>query len=145
SLLLSLVDAETGQRGYLLSGRPEFLEPYSKSEISVRQEMQELERFAAGDGELEAPVAQMLDAARDKLAELERSIALSRTGRADEALDLVRSGQGRALMESIRTRMAAIDEIENARLEARTSQSELGSRLTLAANALGGLLVLALA
>jgi two-component sensor histidine kinase/CHASE3 domain sensor protein len=145
SLLLSLVDAETGQRGFLLSGRPEFLEPYSKAEITVREEMEELERFAASDPWLEEPVALMLDAVGDKLAELERTIALSRTGRTGEALDLVRSGEGQALMESIRARMAAIDEIENQRLEGRTRQSELGSRLTLAANALGGMLVLVLA
>jgi two-component sensor histidine kinase/CHASE3 domain sensor protein len=145
SLLLSLVDAETGQRGFLLSGRPEFLEPYSKAEITVREEMEELERFAASDPWLEEPVALMLDAVGDKLAELERTIALSRTGRTGEALDMVRSGEGQALMESIRARMAAIDEIENQRLEGRTRQSELGSRLTLAANALGGMLVLVLA
>jgi two-component sensor histidine kinase/CHASE3 domain sensor protein len=145
SLLLSLVDAETGQRGFLLSGRPEFLEPYSKAEITVREEMEELERFAASDPWLEEPVALMLDAVGDKLAELERTVALSRTGRTGEALDMVRSGEGQALMESIRARMAAIDEIENERLEGRTRQSELGSRLTLAANALGGMLVLVLA
>jgi two-component sensor histidine kinase/CHASE3 domain sensor protein len=145
SLLLSLVDAETGQRGFLLSGRPEFLEPYSKAEITVREEMEELERFAASDPWLEEPVALMLDAVGDKLAELERTVALSRTGRTGEALDMVRSGEGQALMESIRARMAAIDEIENQRLEGRTRQSELGSRLTLAANALGGMLVLVLA
>ena len=34
-LLLSLVDAETGQRGFLLSGQPDFLAPYSRAEISV--------------------------------------------------------------------------------------------------------------
>src|SRR5690606_9817130 len=61
------------------------------------------------------------------------------------ALEQVRSGEGRALMESIRARMAAIDEIENDRLASRTQQSEHGSRLTLWANTLAGLLVLVLA
>ncbi|MBW8304983.1 MAG: hypothetical protein K0M78_13870 [Brevundimonas sp.] len=48
-------------------------------------------------------------------------------------------------MDTIRAEMAAIDEIEMVRLESRARQSELGSRLTLWANALGGLLVVVLA
>jgi two-component sensor histidine kinase len=145
ALLLSLVDAETGQRGFLLSGDPDFLAPYNRAETSVPDQMDELERLTAGDPQLEAHVAVMLEAAREKLAELERSVALSRTGRTGEAIQLVRSGLGRARMETIRTEIGAIDEIEMVRLESRTRQSELGSRLTLGANGLGGLLVLVLA
>jgi two-component sensor histidine kinase len=144
-VLLSLVDAETGQRGFLLSGSPEFLTPYSRAEITVPQQMEELEQLTAGDPQLEPHVAVLLEAARDKLAELERTIALSRTGRTGEALRLDRSGDGQAMMDAIRRRTAAIDEIENERLESRTRQSEHGLRLTTAANALAGLLVLVLA
>jgi len=145
ALLLSLVDAETGQRGFLLSGDPGFLGPYNRAETSVPDQLEDLKRLTAGDPQLEAHVAVMLEAARDKLAELERTVALSRTGRTGEAVQLVRSGQGRARMDRIRTEIGAIDEIEMVRLESRTRQSELGSRLTLSANALGGLLVLVLA
>ncbi|MDQ7812359.1 CHASE3 domain-containing protein [Brevundimonas sp.] len=145
ALLISLVDAETGQRGFLLTGRPEFLAPYNRAETSVPEQMAELERLTAGDPQLEAHVAVMLEASRDKLAELERSVALSRTGRIGEAVQLVRSGQGRALMDTIRAQIGAIDEIEMVRLESRTRQSEYGSGLTLWANALGGLLVVVLA
>jgi len=144
-LLLSLVDAETGQRGFLLSGDPRLLAPFNRAETSVPDRMDELERLTAGDPQLEAQVAVMLEAARDKLAELQRSVALSRTGRTAEAVQLVRSGRGQALMNTIRTGIAAVDEIEMVRLEARTRQSEHGSRLTLWANALGGVLVLVLA
>lgn len=144
-LLLSLVDAETGQRGFLLSGDPDFLAPYNRAETSVPAQMDELQRLTAGDPQLEAHVGVMLEAARDKLAELERSVVYSRTGRTGEAVQLVRSGGGRALMDVIRTEVGAVDEIEMVRLEARTRQSEHGSRLTLWANALSGLLVLVLA
>ncbi|MCS6627286.1 CHASE3 domain-containing protein [Roseibacterium beibuensis] len=144
-LLLSLVDAETGQRGFLLSGDPDFLAPYNRAATTVPDQMDELERLTVGDPQLEAHVAVMLEAARDKLAELERSVVLSRTGRTGEAVQSVRSGEGRALMDTIRTQIGAVDEIEAVRLEARTRQSEHGSRLTLGANALGGLLVLVLA
>lgn len=145
ALLQALVDAETGQRGFLLTGRPEFLEPYSRADRSVPEHIDELERLTLGDPLLEDQIAPMLDAARDKLAELDRTVTLARTGRTGQALQLVQSGGGEARMDSIRARLAAIDEIENERLAVRTRQSEHGSALTLWANALGGLLVLVLA
>ncbi len=145
TLLLSLLDAETGQRGYLLTGRAEFLSPYNRAEISVPEQMEDLERLTRDDPQLQAEVPPMLEAARDKMAEMDRALALSRTGRTAEALEQVRSGAGRALMDGIRARMAAIDEIENQRLATRTLQSERGSRRTLWANALAALLVLVLA
>ncbi|HEY0599088.1 sensor histidine kinase [Brevundimonas sp.] len=144
-LLLSLVDAETGQRGFLLSGRPEFLAPYTRAEILVPEQMRELEQLSGGDPQLDPHVATMLEAAKDKLAELQRPVDLSRTGRIVEAVQQVRSGQGQTLMETIRAQVAAIDEIENERFAVRTRQSEHGLILTLWANALGGLLVLVLA
>ncbi|HYD27967.1 sensor histidine kinase [Brevundimonas sp.] len=144
-LLLSLVDAETGQRGFLLSGSPEFLAPYTRAELSVPEQIEELERLSDGDPQLEPHVGAMLEAARDQLAELSRAVALSRTGRMGEAIQQVRSGHGQSLMEVVRARVAAIDEIENERFAARKRQSEHGLILTLWANALGGLLVVGLA
>ena len=145
SLLLTLVDAETGQRGFLLSGRPEFLDPYTRAEVSAPEQMRELQRLTEGDPALEPHVSTMLEAARDRLAELERTITLSRTGRTGPAVQMVRAGQGLAQMDAIRSGIAAIEEIESERLASRTRQSERGSRLTLWANALGGLLIVVLA
>ena len=145
SLLLTLVDAETGQRGFLISGRPEFLDPYTRAEVSAPEQMRELQQLTEGDPELEPHVSAMLEAARDRLAELERTITLSRTGRTGPAVQMVRAGQGLAQMDAIRTGIAAIEEIESERLASRTRQSERGSRLTLWANALGGLLIVVLA
>ncbi|HZW15343.1 MAG TPA: CHASE3 domain-containing protein [Brevundimonas sp.] len=145
ALLLSLVDAETGQRGFLLSGRPELLDPYIRAEVAAPERMRELERLTEGDTELGPHVAAMLEAARDRLVELERAVTLSRTGRTGAAVQLVRAGEGVAQMDAIRSGIAAIEEIENQRLASRTSQSERGSRLTLWTNALGGLLIVVLA
>ena len=145
ALLQALVDAETGQRGFLLTGRHEFLDPYSRAERSVPEQIDELEGLTAGDPLLKDQIGPMLGAARDQLAELDRTLTLARTGRTAEALQLVQSGRGEARMDSIRARLAAVDEIENQRLAVRTQQSERGSAVTLWANALGALLILVLA
>src|SRR5690606_34760719 len=63
ALLLALVDAETGQRGFLLTGRAEFLDPYSRADRSVPEHIEELERLTDGDPLLEDQIGPMLEAA----------------------------------------------------------------------------------
>lgn len=145
SVLLSLLDAETGQRGFLLSSRAEFLRPYTRAIAVVPEQMVELETLAAGDPELEPHVTRLLAAARDKTAELQRTIDLTRTGRIGEAVQLVRAGRGLYLMDTVRDEITAIEEIESQRLAFRTNQTERTSTVTVWANAFAGLLILVLA
>ncbi|MBA3048491.1 ATP-binding protein, partial [Brevundimonas sp.] len=79
------------------------------------------------------------------LAVMERSIALARTGRVGEAVSVVRLGEGKSLMDAMRTEIAAIDEIQATRLQFQTRQSEWAGAVTVMANALGGVLILVLA
>ncbi|MBU3974428.1 MAG: histidine kinase, partial [Alphaproteobacteria bacterium] len=76
---------------------------------------------------------------------MERSIALARTGRVGEAVSVVRLGEGKSLMDAMRTEIAAIDEIQATRLQFQTRQSEWAGAVTVMANALGGVLILVLA
>ncbi|RZJ05846.1 MAG: histidine kinase [Brevundimonas sp.] len=145
TVMISLLDAETGQRGFLLSSRAEFLRPYTRSMAVVPEQMGELEALAAGDPELEPHVQRLLVAARDKTTELQRTIDLTRTGRIGEAVQLVRAGRGVDLMDTVREEIGAIEEVEAVRLAFRTQQSERGATITVWANALAGLLILVLA
>ena len=74
TVMISLLDAETGQRGFLLSSRAEFLRPYTRAMGVIPEQMSELEALAAGDPELEPHVTRLLAAARDKTTELQRTI-----------------------------------------------------------------------
>jgi PAS domain S-box-containing protein len=100
----SLSDAETGQRGYLLTGDESFLEPYLAARDGIRGDLQELVGLATTDSarsHLEALVP-MADA---KLADLASVIEVRRTGGITAALAQVQGGQGKGLMDSIRARM----------------------------------------
>lgn len=143
--LLSLLDAETGQRGYLLTRRSEFLGPYAAAVTRLPEQFAEVERLTEGDAQLEPVVDVMLEAAQAKLAELDRSLDLARSGRDAEALRHVREGEGKVLMDRVRTQMAIIDEVETARLIARTEQTERSASITLWANVAAGLLIVLLA
>jgi CHASE3 domain sensor protein len=101
--LLSVVqDAETGQRGYLLTGENRYLEPYQKAlqnvEPSIKRLGTALERSGQG-GALLSRLRPVIDA---KLAELDETVALRRAGKADQALAIVLTDRGKNDMDSLR-------------------------------------------
>ena len=93
--VLSLAkDAETGQRGYVITGRPEYLVPYRAAVGSIRPQLDALERLIAGD-----PVQQrlMVDVRRRvgaKLGELELTVALRDRKGFDLTRDVIALGAG---------------------------------------------------
>jgi CHASE3 domain sensor protein len=110
-LLSALKDAETGQRGYLLTGDEAFLEPYVAVRDSVSGQLEELRQLAlssAAHQHLDA-LAPLVDA---KMAELSHVIELRRNQDMTAALAVVGSGPGKRLMDSIRVEMGAFIRIE---------------------------------
>jgi len=143
--LTRLVDAETSQRGFLLTAGPEYLTFHSGAAQDVPALMQDLIGLTAGDPDLAPRVELIGELSAERLALMERSISMARTGRIGEALTVVRAGDGKRFMDAIRDEIAAIDEIQATRLQFRSRQSNWAGRVTMLANAVGGLLILALA
>ncbi len=121
--VLSLVkDAETGQRGYLLTEREDYLAPYRVAESDLTPTLRSLRELVANDG-LDGRVDELATAADEKVAELKRTILLEREKRRGEALEIVRSGKGKVLMDRIRTLADEIRAEEEQMLEARQASS----------------------
>jgi signal transduction histidine kinase len=144
-VLISLLNAETGQRGFLLSGSVSTLQPYRAAAETLPRELARLETLAGDDPNLAPRVDRIQELATAKRAELQRTIDLASTGRIGEAVRLMRTGEGQQLMDRLRQEIAAIDEIEQTRLQFRTRQSEWAGAVTAIVNALSGLLILTLA
>ncbi len=103
-LLSALKDAETGQRGYLLTGDEAFLETYlavHNSIIGKLKELRQLSLVPAANDHLDA-LGPMVDA---RLAHISQAIELRRNHDETAAVAMVRSGQGKQLMDSIRAEM----------------------------------------
>jgi PAS domain S-box-containing protein len=99
----ALKDTETGQRGYLLTGDERYLEPYQVGRGEVSTATEKLQRLGTS-GDLPATgIERLKNVTERKLAELEKTIKLRRDGNAQAAVDEVRTGLGRKLMEEIRT------------------------------------------
>ena len=125
-----LQDAESGQRGYLLTGNQSYLEPYNKSVAAVAGEMKVLGAALVGTPSREAAFQKLTGLVDDKLRELAQSIGLYRQGKQAEAIELVRSDAGKAYMDGIREVIGAIRRDEGATLQSRlASADEAGERL----------------
>lgn len=101
-LLVHLVDAETGQRGYLLTGEPTYLEPYRESVTRIGDDRVALRKFLRADSLLERALGRLGPLLTAKLAVLDTTIALQRAGRTQAARQIVLGGRGKDLMDRIR-------------------------------------------
>ena len=135
--LLDLEDAETGQRGYLLTGEPSYLAPYTAADSRIRAELATLGRLTSGDVSLQRALADLARATAEKQRELTRTISLYQSSDVQAALELVKSGRGKALMDEIRAAVGS--------MHAREEQLLAGRMGTAATNtAVGWFAVIAL-
>ena len=102
SFLSAMKDAETGQRGYLLTGDEPYLEPYNNALQVVGAELKGLQELA-GCGELPQPrVDEVARLTLERLAGLQRTIELRRGLGLEAALALERQNRGKEVMDGIR-------------------------------------------
>jgi PAS domain S-box-containing protein len=117
-----LLNAETGQRGYLLTGELQYLEPYNRAVSEIDGHIATLARATSDNPAELANVAQLRIFAHEKLIELAKTVALYRAGNADQAKAEVLSGRGLIAMENLR-RVIADMQREESGVEAIRSAS----------------------
>src|SRR5262249_39957078 len=102
TVLADLKDAETGQRGFLLTGDERAPHPYRHSLATTRQSLSHLRTLTAGHRVGQDPMRAVDAAITAKLAELATTIGLHREKGFDAALAVVRTDRGQALMDRVR-------------------------------------------
>lgn len=107
-----LQDAESAQRGYLLTNQASYLQPYSASRARLGADLASLERSVVDAPEVAALVPPLQRVVAVKFDELAETIALQRAGRRGAALAVVRSGRGQNAMISARELLASIATVE---------------------------------
>lgn len=120
----AMQDAETGQRGYLLTGEEPYLTPYTEARVQAQRELTALEALASRNQLPTAEISRLRALAEEKLTELGRTIELRRRGRISEALVLVRSDRGKAVMDELRSVIGRAEEREQQVLNERMSESD---------------------
>jgi PAS domain S-box-containing protein len=141
-------DAERGQRGYLLSGKPEYLEPYEMALTRLPVVFELLRQRSAGNAERQREFEALWSVIEQKLAELALTIKVRTESGEEPARQILMTDRGRALMLDIRTRLDTVVEEETERLTERRAAWELRdreTRLLIAAGSAVTVLFLALA
>lgn len=148
-----LLDAETGQRGYLYTNSEAFLQPYLNARETLDDTVRELERLIGDTPVQQARVEQLEQLIEAKMNELAETIRLKQAGQEESLRSLVLSGEGQAVMNDIRALMNEMQDTEVELLAERSQRADnattvatltiLGS--TLAAMALGAIVLIFIA
>lgn len=127
-VLSTLKDAETGQRGYLLTGDSTYLEPYQAALDSIGPRMAVLTDLIGHDPAMQQPLADMKSLTAEKMTELHDTIAARHAQGQSAAMTIIQSGRGKLLMDRIRHIIARIEEQEQQALDAALAEARLESR-----------------
>jgi signal transduction histidine kinase len=129
-----LSDAETGQRGYLIAGREEFLEPYYAAAAEMPLTLQRAQALMAGQGPQEAAAMHELQRLiAQRLSEMDTTLRLRQDGDPRNAETMVGAGIGKEQMDAVR----ALVETQLARSDQKADAARASIFGTLLHNRLG--------
>ena len=139
-LVSEMKDAETGQRGYLLTGTDSYLQPYQDATTAVKTTLDMLQRLVADNPNQQrrlAAISPLIDA---KFAELARTIELRRTEGLDAALKVVLTNEGKITMDRIRALADEADREEIDLLAKRAEEAQATANLAVGVSIWGGVI-----
>lgn len=97
-----LLEAESGQRGFLLTGEAEYLQPYLTAIAGYETELRHLRELTIDNPRQQKTVAELTPAITQRVALIKETTNLQESGQHDEAVALVATGRGRTLMNKVR-------------------------------------------
>ena len=142
-LLQNMLDAETGQRGYLLTGDTRYLQPYDTAVGNINQNLDALRVVYQGDAPQLANFLQLSQHVSRKLSEMELSVRLRKQVNEDAWKFILMTDVGKEQMDAIRTQSQSLVAASTHRMkqaQAQITQALLLSRIGIAMVALVGLL-----
>lgn len=122
-----LKDAETGQRGFVITGDESFLEPYQSATSNVQTVVKELRELTSDNPNQQKRIDEAEPLVAAKLAELKQTIDLRRKGNVEETNKIVRGGEGKKIMDNLRAVLAQMDREERDLLKQRADEVESAS------------------
>ena len=139
-LLSALQDAETGQRGYLITGAERYLDPYQNALMRVDKRIEELRGLTGDNPSQQSRLTALGPLAASKLAELKDTITLRRDKGFEAARRVVVSDQGKKAMDEIRRVVGDMKAEEQGLLKQREVEANESSRNLFLALIIGTLL-----
>ncbi len=129
SVLSMMKDAESGERGYLLTGDERFLRPYNSAIAALPIGLKELKDLTSDNPHDQVRLGEINRLTDERLSVLKHAIELRTASKADAALALVRYGRGEPSMDQLRSSLDVVMSEERRLLAERTAKAEVeGSR-----------------
>jgi methyl-accepting chemotaxis protein len=127
SVLSALQDAETGQRGFIITGNDSFLEPYLTSVDDVDDRVAELRSLTSDNPNQQRRLDTLEPLIAAKLDEMSRALDLRTSGGFEAAQARINEGTGKQYMDDIRAVLADMEQEENALLIRRAADVDAAS------------------
>lgn len=124
-----LRDAETGQRGFLLTGQTKYLAPYDQGVAAAFDSFQRLQDLTRDNQVQQARLKDISKQMSLKLAELRETIILRQQGQYELAMEIVNSGAGKVLMDDLRREVSEFINLEEGLLVQRKSDFDATQKL----------------
>jgi len=143
-----LADAETGQRGFLITGDPMFLEPYATASGSLRAEVDSLGLLTHDNAHQRERIARLRSLTNERLAMLADGIGTRRRGGAESGRQWLINDRGRIVMDQSRAVLLAIRQQEAILLHHRdeaTQRSAVAARVLILLGSIVGIVAVAFA
>jgi CheY-like chemotaxis protein/CHASE3 domain sensor protein len=137
-------DAETGQRGYLLTGAERYLDPYEAASATLDDKVQRVRALVLDNPKQLERLDTIVRLGAQKMTELRETIQLRRDGRPNDAIDVMRTDRGRRVMDTLRTAIAEMQETESQILAERTKAWQAAASASTFVIVVGSLLLLVL-
>jgi methyl-accepting chemotaxis protein WspA len=128
-----LLEAETGQRGFLYTGQEKFLEPYNQANTKLDQQLSELKTNITDRQQLER-LSEVETIIKQRIDYLSKTVSLKRSGKETEVKEIVSIGTGLEIMNNLRSKISEIKQAEARFLVERRDSAIQAKRL---ANTLG--------
>jgi CheY-like chemotaxis protein/CHASE3 domain sensor protein len=144
ALDLAVRDAETGQRGFLLTGDESYLQPYESARAAVPGELESLRRLTAENPRQQQQLDELARDTGTKMTELEQTVALRRAGNVAAAIAIVRTDRGREAMIRTTALISDMQAEERGILGEREAEWDSASRESMLVTAGGSLTLVAL-
>lgn len=140
--LSAVKDAETGQRGFIITGDDEYLKPYTDALPHIDRRLERLRQLTRSDPEQPRNLSDLELKISEQLRLMSEVIELRKTEGFAAAQGVVSTGRSRRMMDEIRRAVSEMSERENELLEKRRVESNASARSTTITLALLGALLL---
>ena len=139
-LLSAAQDAETGQRGYLLTGNVSYLQPYETATRDLNRRLGDIAELTRDNPVQQGHLNQLRARLDAKLAELDAALQARRTEGMQAALARMATDQGKQEMDAIRAQVALMRQEEQSVRQQRLTEMNAAYRTALISGVLSGVL-----